>query len=237
MNIQYITPKTPIHPTWKRWMAGVKYTPRPLGEKQSNPVFDWSKSDIKGYSRKTITVERPDDMFRFHDYADKLCSSIQHTGWYTDHHQDGKTRGVVFLLKHGRYLAACTDPWNWDEKHDCGPVMFDCTGGGRLEIYTSERDAALAADGLAQRWAEFCREDDAVETAKADIEFNLDEIKRLKDERMDFIRQRDRESESISPTALTLYADKIESLKRDIVDLRKRNQKLKENYWLAVEGR
>ena len=222
----------------KRHMAGVNFTPRPLGQKAANSVFDWSKSDIKGYSRKTIMVERPDDMFRFINYSDELCkSTIRHTGWYTDQHQDHKTRGVVFLMSHGRYLAACTDPWNWNDRRDSGPAMFDLNDSGGLEVFGIEEDAALAADQLAEAWAEFCREDDAKESARAQIEENKEEIRRLAGERLKFIRSRNRESETISATALRLYNEKIDQLKRGIVDLHKRNQQLEKNYWLAVDGR
>lgn len=75
-------------------------------------------------------------------------ASIHHTGWFADEHGDGDTiRGIVFRLPHGRgFLAG----WSMGER------MASAIDYSR--IYDDERDAARAADSMAESTAERERE-------------------------------------------------------------------------------
>lgn len=112
---------------------------------------------------ETVETIQPRNVRPCHKVA-----NIRHTGWYTDAHQQEAARGVVGLLPHGRYVAGIQDPWGnppvW------GRESFDC-----------ETTAARAADGMAERWAEECREDSAKHEAEARIEENMEELSAIRD--------------------------------------------------------
>lgn len=71
---------------------------------------------------------------------------VDHSGWFTDMHQDETVRGIVVALPHGRFLAG----YEWS----CNGERVYFT-----DIYDCERDAVYAADGHAESFAEQCRED------------------------------------------------------------------------------
>jgi hypothetical protein len=78
-----------------------------------------------------------------YQYCDEIAS-IDHTGWFTDEHGDGdKIRGVVFRLPNNRgFLAG----WTMGEGMASG-LETD-------HVYDDERDAAYAADSIAENLAE-----------------------------------------------------------------------------------
>lgn len=72
--------------------------------------------------------------------------SIRHTGWFADEFQDSKIRGVVFTLPKGRgFLAG----WSMGE---------GMASGVECEVYETAREAAYAADSIAENVAERQRE-------------------------------------------------------------------------------
>ena len=80
------------------------------------------------------------------EWCDEICDSIRHTGWYCDSFQDSKIRGIVIRLPHNRgFLAG----WSMGE----GMIS-----GIEYVIYDDEREAAWAADSLAEKTAEKERE-------------------------------------------------------------------------------
>lgn len=95
--------------------------------------------------------------FRFRGYADEVVD-LRHTGWYGDDEGTGFTmfRGVVYQIpaRGGatQYLAG----YEWGESG--ARSSFHGGGGtiaiGRGDIYESDRDAAYAADSMAERAAE-----------------------------------------------------------------------------------
>lgn len=85
---------------------------------------------------------------RYHGDAQQIAG-LRHSGWFVDCYQDETTRGVVYRLPHGRFLAAHTDP------HNDGPVCID------LDVTDCEVTAAGWADQMAERYADESREHDA----------------------------------------------------------------------------
>lgn len=80
--------------------------------------------------------------FRREQYADEVKNShLDHTGWFTNSHQEGKYRGLVVSLPHGRFLAGYHSDDN-DER-----VYFD-------DVYDDITDAITAADEAARIDAE-----------------------------------------------------------------------------------
>lgn len=77
-------------------------------------------------------------------WADDIVS-LRHTGWFCDRYGDQTIRGFVAQLPHGRFLAG----WSM------GEGMLADVGG---TVYTSERDAAYAADSMAEHAAEIERD-------------------------------------------------------------------------------
>jgi hypothetical protein len=78
-------------------------------------------------------------------FADDVVTLLPR-GWYTDEDHSETARGIVAKLPHGRWLAG----YHWDSNGE--RVYFP-------HIHDSERDAAIAADGHAEWFAERARED------------------------------------------------------------------------------
>ena len=99
--------------------------------------------------------------FRGERFADECEGGPDHTGWYTDVHCDGKARGIVGRLPHGRFIVG----YHWSDNGE--RVYFP-------EVFDSERDAARAADSHAERFAEDASEDserfDALQDAEGHAE-------------------------------------------------------------------
>lgn len=112
---------------------------------------------------------------RFVSNASSLLPYLRHNGWYVDNQQMETTMGVVYRLSHDRFLAGASDPWNCD-KAGRGPFVCD------ESVYDSPEEAARAADRLAERYSEECREDDLKQTAEAWIEESRDCIGILREE-------------------------------------------------------
>jgi hypothetical protein len=128
--------------------------------------------------------ESPETPFRFVGLASD-CVKLGHTGWHTRDDDCGSelSRGVVYMLSHGRYLAAIADTQQSD-KDGTGPAMIETDKAGNLEIYGDKESAAQAADRLAEIYAESAREEDRVfqrvqslETERDEAESTLDELR------------------------------------------------------------
>jgi len=94
------------------------------------------------------------------EWADKVSGAhIGHTGWYSDEHGDSETiRGLVFRLPKSRGFLA-----GWSMGEGMASAL-EC------DIYETEREAALAADSLAENVAEREREYQEEEEAKREAE-------------------------------------------------------------------
>ena len=94
------------------------------------------------------------------EWADKVSGAhIGHTGWYSDEHGDSETiRGLVFRLPKSRGFLA-----GWSMGEGMASAL-EC------DIYETEREAALAADSLAENVAEREREHQEEEEAKREAE-------------------------------------------------------------------
>jgi hypothetical protein len=113
---------------------------------------------------------------RFVSYADEICQSIRHKGWYTDEFQDEVLRGAVWQLpaRRGvaRYIAGYADPCNKGAAYvdldivsetdkpiptrlrSSHHTVFDKMDGNEL----AKEQAARNADSLTERIAERERE-------------------------------------------------------------------------------
>jgi hypothetical protein len=127
--------------------------------------------------------ECPETPFRFIGLAHKIAN-LRHTGWFTRHEEYSETaRGVVYLLPHGRFIAAIADPFQTD-KEGQGPCIVEVNANGSPCLYESQEEAARAADGFAERYAEGSREDDRIETERFHKEQTIEEAKEaLRDSR------------------------------------------------------
>lgn len=84
-------------------------------------------------------------------------------GWYTDADANETAVGIVARLPHGRFIAG----YRWTSNGE--RVYFP-------EVFTDEDDAAGAADGHAERFAEDAREDDERFRAMADAEGHAEAV-------------------------------------------------------------
>lgn len=83
--------------------------------------------------------------FRNEEYADKVSCFVKNTGWFCDIHQDGKARGIVARLTHGRFIAG------YELSESGERVYFG-------EIFDDSDEAARGADYHAQEIAATERE-------------------------------------------------------------------------------
>ncbi len=96
-----------------------------------------------------------------------LRRAVEHSGWYLDSFQGETVAGVIYRLPgragRARYLAGYADPWNCDSRGR-GPacLALDVITGEPGDHYGDSdpalREAARAADGIAERMAEESRE-------------------------------------------------------------------------------
>ena len=86
-----------------------------------------------------------------------------HRGWYTDLHCDEKAIGIIVALPHGRFLAGYR--WTGYDEY----VIYG-------DIYDDESEAAYAADGHAERFAEISREDDERYLAVTEAESHAEDV-------------------------------------------------------------
>jgi hypothetical protein len=103
-------------------------------------------------------IERPEQAgIYFVGFADDVAPrAVRHRGWFTDDDCGDVMRGMVFRFagRRGAFVAGRSDPWN------DGPAYID------LSPIDDERDAAMAADSLAECHAEAEREYQESERAK-----------------------------------------------------------------------
>lgn len=107
-----------------------------------------------------------------HDIFRDTGRRMNHDGWYLDPLGGGETvHGAVLQLpaRHGRaqYVPAVSDPWNGDCYLADFRNVFDAPGD---DTEQARRDAARAADGMAESYAETEREYRTQETARMLIE-------------------------------------------------------------------
>ena len=106
----------------------------------------------------------------FVGFADNLHDRICHNGWFINAFQDETLRGWYTALpaQHGkeRLIAGYADPNN----DNCARLDF-------ADIYANARDAAYAADRIAENAAEKEREYNSAWTAGSDYQSNQQEIK------------------------------------------------------------
>lgn len=122
--------------------------------------------------------EHCDEHARFVGLAHSIIVRLGHTGWYTmEDYRDELARGVVYLLPHGRYIAAMADPCN-SHKDGTGPCVIECKPNGQPYIYGDKEDAARAADSLAEVYAEGEREYRRQESERMALEEKIDECEK-----------------------------------------------------------
>jgi len=111
--------------------------------------------------------ESPESAFRFAGLASAIVN-LGHNGWYTrydEYDPDELARGAVYMLPHGRYMAAIADPCQSD-KDGSGPCIVEVDERGNPCMYEDKDEAARSADQFAEKYAESSREDDRHERGK-----------------------------------------------------------------------
>lgn len=129
-------------------------------ERYAGGPHGYGKPFVAYGSRHMRWIESPAYAgLRFVGYADEICKSIKHTGWYLDPDGDSSIRGAVYQMagRNGRprFVAGYNDP-NID-----GPacLAFDEVFTGEqtdYQYYTHDAavDAARHADSIAESYAE-----------------------------------------------------------------------------------
>jgi len=119
-----------------KWVRPMTWRDCRFAKFKNQTSLDWN-------GKEWYTFDNP---FSRQQYADEAYKRIDHEGWYTDSHYDGKSRGIVVSLPHGRFIAG----YEWSDNGES--VYYP-------EIYTDIEDAARDADYHAEKFAELQRED------------------------------------------------------------------------------
>ncbi len=152
---------------------------------------------------------------------------VDHTGWYTDRFRDATVAGVVYRLPGGRgFLAGYSDPWNSAKDHS-GPCNL------LPQSFETAETAARAADRLAERYAEFLREDDLQQAAVFEGEQADARAVEVRKEVRELIRGI-RESR-LAPVVCDTLRRQIRALRREARDVRARAAKIVANPYLLAE--
>lgn len=142
---------------------------------------------------------------RFADECEEAPRSVrENRGYYTDCDGRETARGIVARLPHGRFIAG----YFWSDNGE--RVYFG-------ELYDDERDAAQAADGHAETFAEQARDDDAQYQAARDIEREIEE-------------QEERLRECLAMRNHARHADKRDEARETIATIRAKRETLKTEY-------
>lgn len=169
-------------------------------------------------------VEHPLDCFR----SVRKCHDINrmdHTGWWT--HPDGSDsqHGVVCRLP-GRggkplFVVGHSDP------HNDGPVTLDLE-----ETYTDESEAARRADRIADLAAETEREYQTAWEAGNRVGEGLTKCRKARRWIKKLIAEmRTAKASAVAlPTICTTLRDRIKSLRRGIARVKKKAEKLRDDY-------
>ncbi len=143
----YANPNCPTPKTWRearKWGFGNWSAAYCAGLNQG--------SNGSGGNKTEIWYSHGGACFRGEAYADQCeeaARSVQkNQGWYSDNDGGETVRGIVARLPHGRFIAGYH--WSCNGERVYFPTVYD-----------NEGDAASAADGHAETYAEVCREDDA----------------------------------------------------------------------------
>lgn len=181
-----------------------------------NPAF---KSDTYRTVGQLRWIENTDRAgLRFVGHADELDKSIQHNGWYIDSFQDDTYRGAIWQLpgrnRQNVYVVGYVDPNN----PGAALIDFDAIYGepSWRDRYDDDdlRDAARAADRMAELFAE------------AEREFQLKDAA-------------ERRAEELREEAAELrrgLCEEIQTVRKKIASLREEADRLIDEPWLIESG-
>lgn len=130
--------------------------------------------------------QAPRNGFRFVAFADEIAG-LNHTGWFLDDEQSESCRGAVYQVTGveggARYVAGMPDPYGNEGAAviDFSRVFLGDPAGYEQDAKhdSGARDAAFAADGIAERYAEVERAYREASGARMRHENAKEEIKAL----------------------------------------------------------
>lgn len=169
----------------------------------------------RGNDRSEFYTDRPRQFFRFTGYCDDIHSAIRHRGWFVDSFQDETARGIVYQLpaRNGecRYLAGVEDPW--------ANTFFETI------LYEDKVEASRAANGLAESFAEHCREDHEEQERLREIKENQQEATSLRN-RIRILSRSIRVGYAHPPEIASAAKRHLQSLRRELLRLNEETAKL-----------
>lgn len=151
--------------------------------------------------------------------ADKIVN-LRHAGWYVDNFHSEKTRGLVFRLPGSRgFLAGFSHPWGGE------PTV-------EPSIYPDERGAAFAADRLAEKYGEECREFEAKDLAETQSSEALERIAEIRGEVRELCAEL--RQTKLPPAICSAVRSSMKGLLRERAKLWKDIRKWKRDFWSAA---
>lgn len=179
--------------------------------------------------------QAPRNGFRFVGYADEIVSSIRHQGWFVNEFQDETARGAVYQLtgveSGARYVAGMADPCGND-----GAAVIDFSRvflGDPVDCFQSvthdsgARDAALAADGIAERYADCEKAWNEAANARFRHDEAKDEIRALVIERRALLVGALASGMMGKADALAAIGERQESIRERVTKLYKKRAELR----------
>ncbi|MDQ0317768.1 hypothetical protein [Amorphus orientalis] len=179
-------------------------------------------------SRTLRWIEKPSAAgLRFVGYADDVCRSIRHTGWFTDNDQSETVRGVVYRIpaRNGVecFVAGYDNDINGSADAD-GPACIE------FDVTDEEYTAARWADGLAEMIAERERDHSSAWSAGLRVAENRAEIADMRETVKALLAERREIRATVDPvkvpTICASLKERVSRLLDDIRDKREENERL-----------
>jgi hypothetical protein len=155
-SVNNFNPHTRLHPT--DWRKARAYTLKSY--EAAHGMLDQGFNG-DGLSKTPIWYSNNGAEFRNERDSHTIVRSLPR-GWYTDTDCGETAIGIVSRLTHGRFIAG----YRWTSNDE--RVYFP-------EVFTDEDDAARAADGHAECFAESAREDSERQEAMCLAELDVEE--------------------------------------------------------------
>lgn len=120
-------------------------------------------------------------------------NAVEHEGWYTDPWQHETCCGVVYQVSgkdgRARYIAGMADPFGNDAAYLCLELIEGEKRDSDWESDFGLRDAARAADSIAEQWAEDEREYQTAWAAGRDYADALESERETRRDTLELLRQ------------------------------------------------
>lgn len=222
--------------TWRAWVK------KPIGQKSCKRFGTYDNG-------AGMWLDSHDDApgFRTMKDAHELLN-LRHTGWFTDHDGSETAIGTVSVLRLGKWAYAvpgythssmASNTLRFDDAQRIpAKEAWDNTGDKFAVTEAFEdimRDVAHAADHLAQKYAEDCKEGDTEALAESRIEQYRDDIATAREAIKELIQEIRQHGKAFSPAICNTLRKKLRDEWQCVQDWREGIKELTKSPYMVHE--